>query len=200
MSLSTRNNYTSSTTASIPTRIKTNNISFRFAGVQDIENISTLAIETYKQTYSAALPYYTDEVLEQLFGQSFRENVLSKEINDARYQYIICEDNGKMIGYSKLEFKKDSAYLDKLYLLNEYQGKGYGQSLMQACFQSAIAHKFTTMTLNVWPENKKAINFYSKNGFQSGKVSEFFLFGKIPTGQSDMEMTCEDIRPYITCS
>lgn len=176
--------------------ITTSNISYRFAGMHDVSQISTLTIETYKQSYLPALSYYTDEVLETLFGKSFCEEI-SKELNNSKYQYIVCEDNTKIIGYAKLEFKIDSAYLDKLYLLKEYQGKGCGHMLIQTCFQLATDHGFKTMTLDVWEKNDKAIQFYKRHGFKPGLPKLFFLFGKIPTGESNIDMTCDDIKPHL---
>ena len=190
MSLSNRSNETSSP-------IGTADISYRFATMQDISTLSTLAIETYKQTYESALPYYTNEVLEILFGKSYREDVLPKELNDPKYQYFICENAGKAMGYAKLEFKARKAYLDKLYFLQESHAKGCGHHMLQACFQSAVDHGFKKMTLNVWTENNKAIRFYQQHGFQRGRAHVFFLFGENKEDGADLKMTCPDITPYL---
>src|SRR3990167_11462675 len=177
--------------------IATSDIQYRFAGMQDIPAISTLMIKAYKQTYSVILNYYTDDVLEKLFGKEFRDKTLPGELNDIQYQFILCEKDTQLAGYAKLEFKENVVYLDKLYFLNEYQGKGYGQQLMKICYQSAYNHGYNEMKLLVWDKNEKAINFYKRSGFKKDKTIPFLLFGNIPTNESNLEMTCKDITPYV---
>lgn len=171
-------------------------VSIRYAEIKEIPAIAVLLQEAYRQTYRAnGLYYYTDEVLQETFGDAYCETMLS-EMKSIEFQYFSCVENETLAGFAKLAFKADHAYLDKLYLLNNFQGKGYGHQLIQACFNAAAQHGYTTMKLNVWPKNEKAVKFYERHGFTRGKIEPFLLFGGAPMEDANMEMLCEDITPF----
>ena len=79
----------------------------------------------------------------------------------------------QVIGYLKLNFgdsqtelKDDkSAEIERIYVLQEYQGKKVGQLLYEKALQIANAYKADYIWLGVWEENPRAIQFYKKNGF-----------------------------------
>ncbi|AFS78889.1 acetyltransferase, GNAT family [Gottschalkia acidurici 9a] len=54
----------------------------------------------------------------------------------------------------------DNQYIAGLFVAKEYQGKGIGQMLLE----EAKSH-YSTLSLDVYSKNTKAINFYNKNGF-----------------------------------
>lgn len=81
----------------------------------------------------------------------------------------------KIIGYGMLaksfstEFGKPCIWIEDLYLLPEFQGKGYGSKFIQFVFDSYPNH---VVRLEVEDDNEKAVNTYRKNGFTTLPYSE----------------------------
>ena len=78
-----------------------------------------------------------------------------------------------MIGYLKLNFgdtqtelkDANAVEIERIYVLNEFQGKKVGQLFYDKAIEIAIERKADYVWLGVWEENKRALNFYRKNGF-----------------------------------
>ncbi len=58
----------------------------------------------------------------------------------------------------------DDCFIGALFVLEEYQGKGIGQKLLDHC-----KSLYLNLELGVYTENKAAIDFYIKNGFKVKK-------------------------------
>jgi ribosomal protein S18 acetylase RimI-like enzyme len=70
------------------------------------------------------------------------------------------------IGQSQTEIKNDNALeIERIYVLNEFQGQSIGQQLFEKALERAYVQKVDFIWLGVWEENKRAIQFYTKNGF-----------------------------------
>jgi ribosomal protein S18 acetylase RimI-like enzyme len=78
-----------------------------------------------------------------------------------------------VIGYLKLNFGQAQTELqdekaleiERIYLLKEFHGKNVGQLLYDKALQIARQKNVDYVWLGVWEENRRAINFYTKNGF-----------------------------------
>ena len=78
-----------------------------------------------------------------------------------------------MIGYLKInvgqaqtELKDEQALeIERIYVLQQYHGKKVGQLLFEKAI--AMAHQMSKsyVWLGVWEENRRALQFYKKNGF-----------------------------------
>ena len=55
--------------------------------------------------------------------------------------------------------------LVKMYISKEYRGKGWGNILLQKCFDEARKQGYKKMYLESMPELNRAIAMYLKNGF-----------------------------------
>jgi ribosomal protein S18 acetylase RimI-like enzyme len=79
----------------------------------------------------------------------------------------------KVIGYLKLnkggsqtEVKdNDALEIERIYVLKEFQGKKVGQFLFDKAIKIAKEHHIAYVWLGVWEENKRALQFYTQNGF-----------------------------------
>ena len=70
------------------------------------------------------------------------------------------------IGQSQTEIKNDNALeIERIYVLKEFHGQNIGQQLFEKALERAHAQKVDFIWLGVWEENKRAIQFYTKNGF-----------------------------------
>ncbi|MEO6304679.1 MAG: GNAT family N-acetyltransferase [Bacteroidia bacterium] len=132
-----------------------------------LEDISKRSfIETYasKNTAKNMEAYLTD---------NFSPSQLKKQINDPGSEFYIASINDDAIGYLKInfgsaqtEFKTDNFIeIERIYVLNDFQGKKIGQLLCNKAFQIGQQKKADLLWLGVWEENQKAIRFYKKYGF-----------------------------------
>ena len=82
--------------------------------------------------------------------------------------------------------------LDKLYVLNDLHGQGYGSALMRHVEERARAQRCAQLYLQVNKNNRSAIEAYLKNGFVVAQAATF----DIGRGfyMDDYVMT-KDIRP-----
>jgi ribosomal protein S18 acetylase RimI-like enzyme len=70
------------------------------------------------------------------------------------------------MGASQTEVKDNNALeIERIYVLKEFQGKKVGQMLFDKAIKIAKEHHIAYVWLGVWEENKRAIQFYTKNGF-----------------------------------
>ncbi len=105
-------------------------------------------------------------LLEEAFlKETLGEELLESELNSNITKFYVAKIDNKVVGYIGRY-----AYLDEAEILNfvvdeKYQRKGIGQSLFDQIKKDLPTLK--RITLEVRPSNAKAINFYTKNGFQN---------------------------------
>lgn len=126
--------------------------------------------QTFKETFAAG---NTEENLTKYLEEGFSSEKLLGELTDQNSEFHFALHEDVVIGYLKLNFgdsqtelKDDkSAEIERIYVLQEYQGKKVGQLLYEKALQIANAYKADYIWLGVWEENPRAIQFYKKNGF-----------------------------------
>jgi ribosomal protein S18 acetylase RimI-like enzyme len=88
-----------------------------------------------------------------------------------------------VIGYLKINFgsaqtepQEDKALeIERIYVVHHFHGKKIGQLLFEKAIQIAQQKKVTFVWLGVWEENHRAIQFYTKNGFEAFDKHIFVL-------------------------
>lgn len=106
-------------------------------------------------------------------GQEYFSNLLE----DSEAYCFIAEDDNRKVGYIAAATKKidyrNSKYIEieNLGVVPEYQSKGIGKLLMEECLNWAKTKGYQRAYVNSYFENKGAINFYKKNGFQEIDIS-----------------------------
>jgi diamine N-acetyltransferase len=55
--------------------------------------------------------------------------------------------------------------IQRLYVADQWHGKGIAQELMRACLEELMRHGSDAVWLGVWEHNPRAIAFYKKIGF-----------------------------------
>jgi diamine N-acetyltransferase len=64
-----------------------------------------------------------------------------------------------------LQGNNNSLEIERIYVLQEFQGKKVGQMLFGKAVEIAKQKNADYIWLGVWEKNIKAIRFYEKNGF-----------------------------------
>jgi ribosomal protein S18 acetylase RimI-like enzyme len=122
--------------------------------------------ETFAESNSA-------ENMAKYLEEAYSYEKLSAELNDPNSIFYFAMMGQDVIGYLKLnvggsqtEVKdNDALEIERIYVLNSFQGKKVGQILFDKAIQIAKEQNAEFVWLGVWEENKRAIQFYTKNGF-----------------------------------
>jgi ribosomal protein S18 acetylase RimI-like enzyme len=117
---------------------------------------------TYRDLMSAA-------ELDYMFEMMYSVENLEKAMTIGGQTFLIFYDDEKPSGYISFEtLDNHHFYLQKIYLLPSMQGKGNGQQM----FDMFLAHirgldpEAVRLGLNVNRNNRRAIDFYLRNGFE----------------------------------
>lgn len=96
---------------------------------------------------------------------------------------IIAIVDNKIVGFAyyvpaRDEDLSNAGEVMAIYLLKEYQGLGIGKMLMNTCLEKLSKNKYDKFLVWVLKDNKKAINFYSKCGFEACGVEKEIVLGE----------------------
>lgn len=106
-------------------------------------------------------------------GECFSVEKLTAEFNNKNSEFYFATCDTSVIGYLKLNFGESQTELqdekaleiERIYVIKEFHGKGVGKLLYDKALQIARQKNVDYVWLGVWEENRRAINFYTKNGF-----------------------------------
>ena len=146
----------------------------RIANLDDVNEIYNLNTELFV-------------VLNELKGDiynpiGFPMDFITSMIKSNESDYILVEDDDKIIGYALIEkreapcneynsFKEDNfAYIYEIIILPEYRFKGYGTELISKAKEWAKLRNLTSIELNVLNNNYSARAFYENVGFEEYQI------------------------------
>jgi ribosomal protein S18 acetylase RimI-like enzyme len=139
--------------------------------LSEVVQLQSLSRQTFSETFSSS---NSKENMDKYLNENLSIEKLSEELKNENSHFFFIKDNGKNIGYLKLnmgpsqtELKDETALeIERIYVIQEYQGRKVGQELFEKAIQVAKEKKAQYIWLGVWEENHKAIQFYHKNGFE----------------------------------
>lgn len=147
------------------------NFSFKKCSANDLNVLQKISIETFTSTYQHL---NTKENFDKHITFAFNLNQLNSELKTPNTEFYFLQKEKKVIGYLKLnegnaQSEKMSIYcyeVERIYLLKEYQGKGFGKTLIEKAIEVAISKNKKEVWLGVWEKNPNALGFYKKMGFE----------------------------------
>ncbi|MBI4856719.1 MAG: GNAT family N-acetyltransferase [Acetobacterium woodii] len=154
--------------------------------LDDLIDYQKISCQTYYETFAGM---NTQATMQAYLEEAFNLEKLRNEwLNEASFFYFIFY-NEQLAGYMKLnECKaqtdiKDplSLEVERIYVLNDFQGNGLGRQLMDKAVALAKAHKLNYLWLGVWEHNKKALSFYQKHNFYKIGSHDFIMGDEIQT-------------------
>ncbi|MFD0795928.1 GNAT family N-acetyltransferase [Maribacter chungangensis] len=100
---------------------------------------------------------------------------------DSAFYFVYVKE--QLIGYMKLNQhqaqtdikKKDSMELERIYILEAFQGRGYGAMMLDKAVAIAIEANKNFVWLGVWEKNLKAIRFYERYGFVTFGTHPYYV-------------------------
>lgn len=145
-------------------------IRIKKVSVEDIESLQKIGKQTFFETFSGS---NTHEDMIKYLEESFNIDKLTDEIENTFSAFFFALIDNDVVGYLKLNTgdsqtemrDRKSLEIERIYVLNNYQGKRVGQLLYEKAIQVAKELDVEYVWLGVWENNPKAIRFYKKNGF-----------------------------------
>lgn len=166
-------------------------VAIRNATATDANVLAQLGRRTFEETFAVD---NTAEDMAAYVASAFSVAQQSAELADPASVFLIAEVDGVAAGYAKLHGGKTSEAIEgdkpielvRLYVLQEWLGRGVGEALMRACLDEAKGAGYETIWLGVWERNARAQAFYRKWNFRA--VGEHvFQLGSDPQRDIVME-------------
>lgn len=94
--------------------------------------------------------------------EKFQSETAIKSQLAEKYSYFILSFNGKDVGYYSITNKDEGLLISKIYVMPEYQGRGFGSLALDYIKENTNVER---IWLTVNKMNKNSIGFYRKNSF-----------------------------------
>jgi diamine N-acetyltransferase len=121
--------------------------------------------------------------MEKFLKEQFPKGKLILEVSARENLFLLAYRNDEVAGYVKLrdsvfppELGKTNALeIARIYTMKTMIGTGIGKALMQKCLDIAREQGKQVLWLGVWEKNNRAIDFYTKWGFEKFGETDFLL-------------------------
>ena len=146
----------------------------RKASITDISTIRDLAAITFPHTYSTIL---SSEQIAYMMEWMYSEQSLRRQMTEEGHIYFIALQDNIPMGYLSIQPEgKDVFHLQKLYILPDFQGLGWGKRMfLHATNVIKELHPAPCrMLLNVNRHNR-ALHFYQKMGMTRVSEGDFAI-------------------------
>jgi ribosomal protein S18 acetylase RimI-like enzyme len=142
----------------------------RKADRSDAKRLSEFAEASFRDTFGAA---NTRHDMDLHCRATYGEAIQAAEISDPDRTTLLCEEDGRLIGFAQLRWAGAPdcvsalapGEIQRLYVAPDRHGQGVAQELMSACMEAMRARGSDVVWLGVWERNPRAISFYRKSGF-----------------------------------
>ncbi len=164
----------------------------RSAELDDANAISKLLRVVFAEAYGHVLD---SNVLKEHLETYLSEKAIRSDMTSS--SYYLVEDASDVVGVLKLclddELKPEiRVEIAKLYVLEEVRSQGVGSKLIDAALTWSKEKDASSIWLNVWQENKKAVQFYEKHDFIQVGFSEVYV-GEVVFDDYVMERAIERV-------
>ena len=152
----------------------------------DVGVLSQIAKQTFRETFAHD---NTEEQLQEYFEEAYNLRVLSTELEDPESESYFIMHEEEIAGFLKVnwgnaqtEKELENAFeIQRLYVLQTYQGFGLGKQLFEFALEHAENNGFSWAWLGVWEHNTKAQAFYNRYGFEKFSQHRFMVGRKVDT-------------------
>jgi diamine N-acetyltransferase len=152
----------------------------REATVEDARLIANISHQTFYETFGE---HNSKEDMDKFLSQQFTKGKLIMEVGARGNIFLLAYDNDVVAGYVKLRDERVPPAMGKvtamevarIYVMSNQIGKGVGSFLMQTSIDKAKEKNKEWLWLGVWEKNQRAIDFYTKWGFEKFDETDFLL-------------------------
>jgi ribosomal protein S18 acetylase RimI-like enzyme len=146
-------------------------IRFETPTSDELPDLTALAKKTFIESHGHSA---AKEDIDAYLNTHYTNEAFKKELANTNFHYTLCYYNDTLIGFSKIVFDtttpkiaaQNVAKLERIYVLEKYHGQQIGLALMEYNIELAKQHEQVGVWLFTWTENKRAISFYKKYGFE----------------------------------
>jgi ribosomal protein S18 acetylase RimI-like enzyme len=132
------------------------------ADADDISLIRELTFRVWPQTYASIL---TKEQIDYMLEMMYSESSLQKQMVQDGCQFIIVYDEGNPVGFASYHEDEPQRWkLNKIYVLQNQQGKGTGKYVINFIIEEIRKQNAASLFLQVNQHNN-AKAFYERLGF-----------------------------------
>jgi ribosomal protein S18 acetylase RimI-like enzyme len=171
-------------------------INIRLATTADATLVADFSRETFTDSFAV---YNTPANMDKFMNGPFSRERLMAETSDPDNIFLLAEQEGEIIGYVKMrksEHTKEmpsakAIEIARIYVAQRAIGKGVGKMLMEAAIQKAFEENKEILWLGVWEHNQRAIEFYTKYGFEQFG-NHIFMLGD--DAQTDLLMKMQIVK------
>lgn len=145
-------------------------VDLKWLVADEADEFFDFAAPIYRRTYAHLDPIAVEAYLLDTMSPDMIRKLIDR---GRRYAYII--HRGKTAGFVGYDAGPETLYLDKLYITEEYRGKGLGSEIIEFLKNLAQSGNLSAFELYVSSSNPGAIRFYESKGFRDkalGKSSE----------------------------
>jgi len=130
----------------------------------DLSAVASLAGVVWRRHYPGII---THEQIEYMLANGYSRPVLSTFISDEGSGLELARVGDRLIGFAAYRRNDASGELklEKLYIHQDYQGRGVASRLIAKIERAARAQRCSKLVLNVNKNNVQAIRAYERNGF-----------------------------------
>jgi len=159
-------------------------VSIRYATAADRELIADLSRQTF---YDAFASENTKANMDKFMNEQFSRELLLEEVGAKDNIFLLAYDKDDPVGYARIRENNippelgisNALEIARIYATANSIGKGVGKALMQKSIAIAVEKKAAAIWLGVWEHNTRAIDFYSRCGFEKFGT-HIFLLGDDP--------------------
>jgi diamine N-acetyltransferase len=157
-----------------------NEIIIKTATIQDADLIASLSRQTFYDTYAR---YNSAENMDRFMNELFTHQRLIEEVGAPGNEFLLAYNDNEPVGYARLRKGPNPTGLGdtpaieiaRIYAVQHKIGKGVGSALMQRCIDVAKETGNQVIWLGVWEKNQKALDFYTRWGFEKFGDHTFLL-------------------------
>jgi ribosomal protein S18 acetylase RimI-like enzyme len=139
--------------------------------LSELSLLQEISKNTFEETFAA---FNTKEDMTHYFEHNLSLDQLAFELQAPASSFYFIYVEEELSGYMKLNIS-ESFEIERIYILNKFQGIGVGKTFMKFAFAQAHSLGFNSLWLGVWEHNTKAISFYKSLGFIPYGEHDFLL-------------------------
>lgn len=155
-------------------------ISIRYATKEDAALIADMSRQTFYETF---VSQNTKENMDKFMNHQFTREALMSEVGAPGNIFFIAFEGEEGVGYVRMRENNNPPELRhghameiaRIYSVTHMVGKGVGRMLMSKAIEVAREKGMDTLWLGVWEQNQRAIDFYTKWGFEKFATHVFML-------------------------
>ncbi len=165
-------------------------VTIRAAGPVDAPLLSELGVRTFRDNYSE---FNDPDDLESHIAEKLSVDYFRRALAGKQHHFYLLFVDEQAAGFTQLTvpahtYGRASLEVHRFYVLQEYQGRRLGTTLMRQCITFARENGYRSLWLGVWKENSRAIAFYRKMGF---RITGEHIFQLGSDAQKDWVMTLD---------